>query len=231
MKIAFLIPARGGSKRIPNKNLASLCGKPMISYMINVALKTELGDVWISTDSLAISDVAKKYGAEVLKRPKEIADDQSPLEDTIEHFLSEVETDVVIICEPTNPLTRKDDLLGAIHRFQELECDSLVCLQKGKVFIWKTVDDGYACPLTYDVSNRERVQDFDFSKYQYEEGGIYITTATAFKNSGMRLSGKIGYYTIPHKSINIDDMLDLKITETIMVHEKEHEWALYENSN
>lgn len=218
MKIDFLIPARGGSKRIPRKNIRMLCGKPLISYVVTAASKTKCGDVWVSTDDDTIAEIASEFGAKIIKRPSAISGDLSSLEEVIDDFIQHVKTEIVVVCEPTNPLTTSDDLEKAIETFGSLHCDSLVCLQKGKVFIWETFGDGCAKPISYDYKNRKRVQDFDFSQYQYEEGGVYITSADAFKKSHSRLSGKIGFYTIPHQSINIDDLMDLEITAMLLEH-------------
>ena len=89
-----IIPARGGSKRIPKKNIKEFCGKPLIAYSIENAKKSELFEkIVVSTDSEEIADVAKKYGAEVLYRPKELADDFSTSMEVFEHAINELNKD------------------------------------------------------------------------------------------------------------------------------------------
>jgi len=86
MKNLCVIPARGGSKRIPKKNIKEFCGKPLIAYSIETALKSNLFEkVIVSTDDDEISKISKKYGAEVLKRPEELADDMTHVGPVIEH--------------------------------------------------------------------------------------------------------------------------------------------------
>ena len=89
-----IIPARGGSKRIPKKNIKEFCGKPLIAYSIENAKKSELFEkIVVSTDSEEIADVAKKYGAEILYRPKELADDFSTSMEVFEHAINELNKD------------------------------------------------------------------------------------------------------------------------------------------
>ena len=97
-KIVCVIPARGGSKGIPKKNIISLKGKPLISYTIRASLESEVCETWVSTDSDEISDISMKFGARVLKRPAELAEDDSSTESVLIHFAENIDFDVIVLC-------------------------------------------------------------------------------------------------------------------------------------
>ena len=111
--ILAIIPARGGSRRLPRKNVRLLCGKPLIAYTIEAALSSKLIDrVVVSTEDEEIAEVSKKYGAEVLERPEELARDDSPTIDAVMHVLNWFEErkeffDIVVLLEPTSPLRKE----------------------------------------------------------------------------------------------------------------------------
>jgi len=213
LKIVSLIPARGGSKRIPLKNIKSLNGKPLLSYVVEASLHSSVDETWVSTDSSLIKKVALKYGAKVIDRPPEYATDYSPSEDVIMHFLMHNECDAIVLIEPTHPFLTSDDINAAIDVFFSGDYDSLVALEHKKFFLWQ-IDKDIAYPMNYNYRRRPRMQDFDGC--YVETGGLWITKADAFKASGSRLSGCIGYYILPHFSIDIDDIVDFRIAECMM---------------
>lgn len=217
MRIIALIPARGGSKRIPRKNIKLLNGKPLIAYVIKSALESDLDEVWVSTEDNEIKDISQQYGALVLDRPAELAEDTTSTEAVMAHFLEHVSCDVLVLIEPPHPLIRPEDINGALTKFIKTKCDSLVTLENKKLFVWELVNDEVAEPINFDPANRPRMQDFEGC--YLETVGIWITTVDAFANSHCRLSGKVGYYVVPHVSIDIDDEIDFKIAELILKEE------------
>ena len=212
-KIVSLVPARGGSKRIPLKNIKSLNGKPLLSYVVEASLHSCVDETWVSTDSSLIKEVALKYGAKVIDRPPQYAMDYSPSEDVIKHFLMHNDCDVIVLIEPTHPFLTSDDINAAIEIFLSGDYDSLVTLERKKIFLWQ-IDKDIAYPTNYNYRRRPRMQ--DFNGCYVETGGLWITTVDAFKESGSRLSGCIGYYILPHFSIDIDDPTDFRIAECMM---------------
>ena len=120
MNILAIIPARGGSKGIPRKNIKLLAGKPLIAYSIEAAIKSEfVNRVIVSTDDDEIEQISIKYGAEVIIRPKKLAEDDSPTIDGIIHALNILEKtgylpDIVVLLQPTSPLRTQDDVDNAI---------------------------------------------------------------------------------------------------------------------
>jgi CMP-N,N'-diacetyllegionaminic acid synthase len=116
MHVVGLIPARGGSKGIPRKNLAPLGGKPLITWTIDAALESAaVSDVVVTTDDPEIAHVAEETGARILERPEELARDETPMGPVIEHALSEMDCDVLVLLQPTSPLR------GAIHIDESVE--------------------------------------------------------------------------------------------------------------
>jgi len=125
--ILAIIPARGGSKRLPKKNVRILRGKPLIFYTIDTANKSKYLDrVIVSTDDKKIAEISAKYGAEVIERPKKLARDDSPIIDAIFHVLNKIEADIVVLLQPTSPLRTAKDIDEAINLFIDNKCDSVI---------------------------------------------------------------------------------------------------------
>jgi len=137
-KIIAIIPARGGSEKIPNKNLKKFCGKPLIAWTISAAIKSGVFDrVIVSTDSLQIAGMAKKYGAETpFLRPKEIAGATIGIEPTLRHayeWLRDNEgykTDAIALLFATSPLRQKFHIREAIETFRKSGADSVVAVNE-----------------------------------------------------------------------------------------------------
>ena len=130
MKTVAIIPARGGSKRIPRKNIKLLNGKPLIAYVIEASLKAYHfnGGVYVSTDDSEIKNISQKYGALVIDRPTELATDLSTTEEVIAHFLKQVPCDILVIIEATHPVISTADINGALTKFFEINCDIHRCV-------------------------------------------------------------------------------------------------------
>ena len=121
--ILGIIPARGGSKGIPRKNIKPLHGKPLIYYTIKEALKSKfLNRVVVSTEDNDIAEIAKKFGAKVIKRPKELARDETPIRDVVIHVLNKFKEkkyipDAVVLLQPSSPLRKAHHIDEAISLF------------------------------------------------------------------------------------------------------------------
>jgi CMP-N-acetylneuraminic acid synthetase len=128
MEVIGLIPARGGSKAIPRKNLVHLAGKPLLAYTVEVALGSDvLTRTVVSTDSDEIAEAAEKLGAEVLRRPPELGRDESPMRAVIEHALRELgDCDALVLLQPTSPLRRAEHVDEAVRLLFETGADSVV---------------------------------------------------------------------------------------------------------
>ena len=219
--IIAIIPARGGSKGIPRKNIRLLAGKPLIAYSIETALKSKyINRVVVSTEDDEIAEISKKYGAEVIERPEELATDSAPTEPVIEHVLERLKEqeyykpDLIILLQPTSPLRTGKHIDEALDMFSKGHFNSVLSVCPSHAFIWKMKESG-AYPINYDFKNRHRRQDKE-PEYR-ENGAIYITKCEVLMGQGCILNEKIGLYSMPEVfSIEIDTDFDLWLCEQII---------------
>ncbi len=215
--IVSIIPARGGSKGIPKKNIIDFCGKPLISWSILQSRSCKLIDeVYVSSDDDEIIDISCKYGAKAIRRPGELATDFSTSEEALLHAISVIEEkkeiDLVIFLQATSPLRGKKDIEKAITDFQTQRVDSSFSAAKLEdFFIWKKINSGFMS-MNYDYQNRARRQDVEI---QYvENGSIYIFKPSILKEYNNRLGGRIGVYEMEFwKTWEIDTIEDKEICE------------------
>jgi CMP-N,N'-diacetyllegionaminic acid synthase len=224
--ILAIIPARGGSKRLPRKNIRLLCGKPLIAYTIEAALSSRLIDrVVVSTEDEEIAEVSKKYGAEVLERPKELARDDSPTIDAIMHVLNWFEArkeffNIVVILEPTSPLRRQNDLDNAIELFMENidKVDSLVSLGQIHLenpYISKTVEQDLVKPFVEISGNFHQSQELPKTYFPY--GVVCLSKVDALtKYRTFYQERTIPYFIERWQNYEIDDIYDFICVEAIL---------------
>lgn len=215
--IISIIPARGGSKGIPKKNIIDFCGKPLIAWSILQSKSTELIDeVYVSSDDDEIIDVSCKYGAKAIHRPKELATDFSTSEEALLHAISiiekEIDIDLVVFLQATAPLREKKDIVEALAEFRANKVDSLFSAARLEdFFIWKRTHDGFIS-MNYDYKNRIRRQDIE--EQYVENGSIYIFKPFILKKYNNRLGGKIGIYEMEFwKTWEINTMEDKELCE------------------
>ena len=127
-RILAIIPARGKSKGIEKKNTKTLAGKPLIEHTIDAALKSNyIEKVVVSTDDKVVADVLKKYNIDLIKRPSNLAEDKSPIIDTVFHVLEKIKPnynpEVVILLQPTSPLRNINDINNSLDLFLEKKCN------------------------------------------------------------------------------------------------------------
>ena len=218
-KIIVFIPARGGSKGIPNKNIKELAGKPLIVHTIAYAMESNLiNEIIVSTDDSKILKIAKNSGAVVIKRPTELSTDTSTTESAIEHYINftKEKPDIIVLTQATSPLRPKDSLDKALKHFQKGGYDSLLSICPTHRFFWR-VKEKETAYAEYDYLNRPMRQDLKKVDMRYmENGSLYIFTRNHFEKTGNRLGGKIGYVEWPEEySIEIDSSLDFMFVEQI----------------
>ena len=204
MKCNFkiLIPARGGSKRIPNKNIIDVNGKPLLAYSIETAKKLT-DEVYVSTDSKKISAVAKEYGAMVVERPENIGTDTSKTEEAVKHFLDEEKTEIIVVMQATTPLVTNKHISEGIEMMNRF--DSVISVTNEKGFYW----DSYGEPVNFIPGSRPRTQ--DMLPWYKENGAFYITKTESFIKTNSLYSGKVGFVEMASEdSVDIDDKEDLK---------------------
>lgn len=196
-----LIPARGGSKGVPGKNIKIIYGKPLIVWTIEKALKAKNVDkVVVSTDSLEIAEIAKAAGAEILIRPDYLATDTASTLDVMIHALKEYPADIITLLQATSPC-RSDGLIDeCIKEFVEGDYDSLAT--------------GFICDYKEYGKNTLPRQQID--GFFYDDGNVYVMKADMVRN-GDRYGKKIGHKFISrYENAEIDDMFDFWLLDKIL---------------
>lgn len=217
-----IIPARGGSKGIPEKNIKSLNDKPLIHYTIEAALESsEINEVIVSTDDEKISDVAANAGAKIpFRRPAELAEDESATEPVVRHSLNNMdgEFEQFVLLQPTSPLRTATHVTEALRRFHSQSVQSLISVVPTHAYRWVRTADG-AQQVNYD-GERARRQD---KTPEYEENGaIYVTNCEAFLQTENLTAGQTELYKMDERSsVDIDEPYDLWLAEQIMEYNSE----------
>lgn len=220
MEIISIIPARGGSKGIPLKNLKLVNGKPLLDYTVNASLNSRfIKTTFVSSDHNRIIKRARKLGAEIINRPKKFSTDTSTTESVIIHCIEKLKKkgykpDIIVLLQNTSPLRTTKHIDEAIDIFLKEKYDSLLSGYLSHHFVWK-FEKQKAIPINYNPQNRPRRQ--NFQNQFIENGAIYITKYSKFQKSKCRISGKIGFYKMSKKiSLDIDTVEDLKKAEKVL---------------
>ena len=218
MNTVVIIPARGGSKGLPGKNIREFAGRPLIVHTIEHALGAPLVDaVYVSTDDARIAAVSGDAGASIVNRPAELADDAATTESAIEHALSVITPppDIVVLLQATSPLRPERALQDALERFASGDYDSLLSISPTHSFFWKVTGD--TAVAEYDYRNRPRRQDIRPEDVRFvENGSLYIFTRKHFEAHGNRLGGEIGYVVFPEEYRGeIDSAADFAMLEAV----------------
>lgn len=217
--ILALIPARGGSKGIPGKNIKELAGKPLIAYTIEAAkCVPSISRVIVSTDSQEIADIAKQYGAEVpFLRPEELASDTSKTMDAVMYTLDKLAAqgeiyDYLVLLQPTSPLRTEDDIEGCIQK--ALECGQDVVavseVQDPPVLIRRMEKTGKLFSL---LSGSSTVRRQDMQAYYRVNGSIYVNQVDRLSADTSLNDNPVGYIISREHSVDIDEPIDFEIVE------------------
>ena len=222
MNIIAIIIARGGSKGLPNKNIISFCGKPLIAWTIETCLKGGIKSVWVSSDSEKILKISEKYGASTIKRPSQYASDHSNSESAwihaVEYLRKElkIKIDWVIAPQVTSPLTEAKDVSKGILKIKTENHDSYFssCVVEDLLF-WKYKDGQKLRSINYDWQKRERRQ--DVKKQFIENGAFYAFKPELLIKNQNRFGENIGNIEMDKwKIFEIDNLEDMKICEVLM---------------
>ena len=218
--IVAIIPARGGSKGILNKNIKNFCGKPLISWTIKQAKKSKsISSVWVSSDNEKILNISKQFGAKLIRRPKEISNDTASSESAWLHSIYEIEKekkiDIVVAMQCTSPLREPKDIDNALELFIKEDYDSMFSGAELKDFyIWEKTKNKLNS-INYDYKNRKRRQEIE--KQFVENGSFYIFKPNILRKYNNRLGKKIGIAKMEFwKSFEIDELKDWKMCEILM---------------
>lgn len=219
-KILALIPARGGSKGIKDKNIISLAGKPLIAYSIEAAKKSKYIDsIVVTTDSEKIAEVAKRYGARVpFLRPAELAADTSKTIDAVLHAIKTLKSmgenyDTLVLLQPTQPLRTTDDIGKAIELYYESGENGLVSISSvddSPLLIRSIDEDGKLINLLSQNSTCRRQ---DMPNYYKVNGCIYINKIDEINENTSFNDNKVPFIMDKEHSIDIDELSDLWMAE------------------
>lgn len=212
-KLVCIIPARGGSKGIKDKNLQEIRGESLLSIAIKTYRESKyVEDVYVSSDSKEILNEARKYGAIPIQRKLEYATDLSSSESVIHSFLLDDykgDCQDVIFAQCTSPFIHTNDVNKAILSYHENKFDSLFSASIHKGFIWKK-DINNNCYGINHNSNKQRVRRQDLDEEYIENGGFYIFNKSSFIREHNRFIGKIGCHLIQGTQVEIDTHEDLE---------------------
>jgi CMP-N-acetylneuraminic acid synthetase len=233
MKILAVIPARGGSKGVPRKNIRPLAGKPLIAYSIETALAVRdlLYRVVVSTDDAEIAAVARAHGAEVpFMRPAELAHDKAPQLPVLQHAARTIEEqdgvtlDWVLLLQPTAPLRTPDDVRAAIalgigaspaETGPATSVISVVQVFAVHPILMKRIEHGALVPYCIEEREGTRRQDYDPPAYM-RNGAIYFTRRDVLMG-GSIWGGRIVPYVMPEeRSVSIDSLMDWRLLEAVL---------------
>ena len=163
-----MIPVRFGSKRVKNKNLRLIDGKPLISYTIEASLQSNVDETWVSTDSSEIASVSSTYGASVIDRPNEISTDTSQSEEALLHFTDNHDFDIMVFIQPTSPLLKSIDINKGLELMSRY--DSILSVTREHWIPKWSMDMN---PIDWEIDNRPMRQDKE--ETFLENGAFYIT--------------------------------------------------------
>jgi N-acylneuraminate cytidylyltransferase len=220
-EVVAIIPARAGSKGILGKNLASVCGRPLLAWSIKQALKAKsVSSVWVSSDGDDILSVAQEYGATAIKRPFELSGDTSSSElawlHALEHIrYSGIHVDLIVGMQATSPIREPNDLDQSIEQFRHEALDSLLTVTPVEDFFnWRMGPNG---PESINYNFRDRKPRQNIEKRYLENGSFYVFKPDVLKIDYNRLGGKIGMHVMArHKMFQIDNPEDVFLCEAIM---------------
>ena len=200
--ILGVIPARGASKGIPQKNIRQVCGKPLIAWTIEAAQQSVLLDRWVvSTEDPEIARISRLYGAEILNRPPQLATDTTPTLHVLKHALNHVSADIVVLLQPTSPIRSSGLIDRCIRQFQDTQADSLAT--------------GFMCKYQeYALDNNLRRQ--DRAGFFYDDGNVYVLRASMV-SAGEQFGEKIERVLLDREqNIEVDDFFELWLAEKVL---------------
>lgn len=225
MKVLAIIPARGGSKGVPDKNIYPLLGKPLIQYTIECALKSKkISNIVVSSDSDKIIKHCEDFGVELHKRTEELASDTSPITDTIYFIIEKYEKkniffDAVMLLQPTSPIKTGQDIDNAIQLLENnKEINSVISVVEmddthpARMY-WQNDDD----TLNPILSEWEQSRRQDIPKALYRNGVIYLARVKSFKkNKKLMVKPTLPYIMKSKYLLNIDEPRDILIAEPLI---------------
>lgn len=213
-----IIPARGGSKGIPRKNVLPIAGKPLLAHTIDAALVSRcVTRTVVSTDDPEIADVAQRYGAEVVTRPDELSGDMASSEAALLHVLDTLRQrdgyvpDLVVFLQCTSPLTVAEDIDGTVNALLNEGADTALAVAPFHYFLWNPDGTG----INHDKRVRQMRQ--ERAPQYLETGAVYVMKTAGFLETKHRFFGKTALYVMPEERCHeIDEPIDMRVAEVLL---------------
>lgn len=222
MDTIAIIPARGGSKGVPGKNIRMLNGKPLIAHTLHHCKEAHsIRRICVSTDDQEIADIASRHGAEIFMRPAEISGDSASSELALLNVLEQIKKDegllpdITVFLQCTSPLITAQDIDGTVSKLKESRADVAFTVTPRHPFLWTIDQNGFAVASNHDHRCRPLRQQMQ-AQYQ-ETGAVYAIQTEGFLENRHRFFGAIVPYVIPNeRSIDIDSLADFEVVEAIL---------------
>lgn len=215
-----IIPARGGSKGVPRKNLRRVGGIPLVERAVrSSAAASEVDLVVVTTDDDEIAGVSTASGARVIRRPAELAGDTASSESAVLHALDELETGgvtvgTVVFVQATSPFIPSDGIDEAVRLLHDDAFDSVFSAHETYGFLWRRDEDGHAAAINHDAAHRPRRQDRE--AHYLETGAFYAFSAAGFRQARHRFFGRVGIVEVPEwTAVEIDDEQHLDVASAV----------------
>jgi len=223
MECLAVIPARGGSKGLPRKNLQTVGGRPLIVRAVRSALAaSHITRTVVSTNNEEIANVARDAAAEIIMRPTELANDVIMPDFAVLHVLETLAAeegyhpDLTCFIQCTSPFTRPDDLDRGVEELLAKEADCLLSVIATHVFLWRRTADGLAESVGHD-SNVIRKGRQELEPQYRETGAFYVMRTDGFIAARNRFFGRIALFEMPQERlVDIDTQLDLELAEFLI---------------
>lgn len=222
MKLLVVVPARGGSKRIPQKNIALLCGKPLLFYTLDCIRMTGLIDVAVvSTEDPLVAKVATDMGVQVMSRPAELANDTTSTEEVLLDALKQwamknrTMPEWVMTLPPTSPMRSSITVTKFLDRLETVpaDVDCIMSTTENRGDFWRYEPDGKFCRLFPQAPRRQQERTPLFE----ENSAIYVTRVSALHKTGSILGSKVYGLTIsPIEGLDINTQADMRLAEALL---------------
>lgn len=222
MKILAIIPARGGSKGVPRKNIIDVCGKPLIYYSIKPALEAKeagiIDEVIVSTDDQEIANISRKYGASVpFLRPSELSDDKAKSVDLMIHahdfFASkDLVFDAILLLQPTSPLRTYGDIEKAVSIFKDKDAVSLISCYKANIHEYNLYHQSGDWAIGLNPKHNLGIRRQEIEDLYVRNGAFFLVKSDYMIKEKKPFDEKPAMYVMPYeRSVNIDTMDDIEL--------------------
>ncbi len=221
IEVIAIIPARGGSKRLPRKNVLPIGGKPLIAHSIDHAIQSRLVNrVLVSTDDEEIAAISRRHGAEVIRRSRKLATDNAASMPVLKHALrclkkdDNYRPDLVVFLQCTSPVRRRNDIDNAVSAFMSQESDCLFSACRFKDYIWRVTDDKVVS-INFDY-RKEWWRGQDFPAQFISNGSIFVYRGAALEKAQSIFFGRLAIYEMDFlSSFQIDSPEDFELCRSI----------------